>query len=66
MAKLFSGIDQILFRINSGIKVIILERVQNLNDPNCFVKLLLTVCTGPYFPADKSQEKTKIDFDISI
>lgn len=27
MAKLFSGIDQILFRINSGIKVIILERV---------------------------------------
>lgn len=66
MDKLFSGIDQVLFTINSGKKVIALECVCNLNDPDYFVKLLLIGYTRPYFPVDRSQEQTKMKFGISI
>lgn len=40
--------------------------VCNLNDLDYFIKLPCIVCTGPYFPADISQEQTKIEFGISV
>lgn len=66
MAQFFLCINQILFIIKRGIKVIILECVWNLMDQDNFVKLVLSICTEAYFSSDKSREKMKIGFDISV